>query len=151
MKLIIAYDHTALEMKTKITQHLIARGMEVLDICADVENGLEYPIAGYKAAQKVANADADGAVLICGTGVGISLAANKVRGIRACVCSEPYSARMSRAHNDSNVIVFGARVVGVEMAKAIVDAWLDTPFEGERHAHRVAMINQIDDTGALQS
>ncbi|MCL2364875.1 MAG: ribose 5-phosphate isomerase B [Defluviitaleaceae bacterium] len=151
MKLVIAYDHTALEMKAKIAAYLITREIEVLDICADTGVGMEYPIAGYKAATLVASGQADGAVLICGTGVGISLAANKVRGIRACVCSEPYSARMSRAHNDSNVIVFGARVVGIEMAKAIVDAWLDTPFEGDRHAHRVALINQIDETGALES
>jgi len=149
MKLAIAYDHTSLEMKTQITTHLQARGIQVTDICAAGSVGLEYPIAGYKAAQLVANGEADGAVLICGTGVGISLAANKVKGIRACVCSEPFSARMSKAHNNANVIAFGARVVGVEMAKAIVDAWLDATFEGDRHAHRVAMINEIDETGVL--
>jgi len=149
MKLAIAYDHTALEMKTQIEAHLQARGIDVIDPCAESATGLEYPIAGYKAALLVANGVADGAVLMCGTGIGISMAAGKVKGIRTFVCSEPYSARMSRAHNDANAIAFGARVVGIEMAKTIVDAWLDTPFEGDRHANRVAMINEIDQTGGL--
>ena len=150
MTLAIAYDHTALEMKTQITAHLQARGIKVIDACAESDAGLEYPLAGYQAAQLVTSGQADRAVLICGTGIGIAMAAGKVKGIRTFVCSEPYSARMSRAHNDSNAIAFGARVVGVEMAKTIVDAWLDTPFEGERHAHRVAMINEIDQMGALK-
>jgi len=149
MKLAIAYDHTAIDMKKQITAHLQTRGIEIIDIFADTDNGAAYPVAGYRAALLVTTGQADGAVLICGTGVGISLAANKVRGIRACVCSEPYSAHMSRAHNNANAIAFGARVVGIEMAKAIVDAWLDASFEGERHAHRVTLINHIDQSGEL--
>ncbi|MBQ1377028.1 MAG: RpiB/LacA/LacB family sugar-phosphate isomerase, partial [Lachnospiraceae bacterium] len=89
--------------------------------------------------------------LICGTGVGISLAANKVKGIRACVCSEPYSAKLSKQHNNSNIIAFGARVVGIEMAKMIVDAWVNAEFEGGRHATRVDMITEIEETGALKA
>jgi len=97
----------------------------------------------------VAAGEVDGGVLICGTGVGISLAANKVKGIRACVCSEPYSAALSKRHNNSNIIAFGARVVGDELAKMIVDAWVDAEFEGGRHARRVGLINEIDETGGL--
>ena len=93
---------------------------------------------------------ADGAVLICGTGVGISLAANKVRGIRACVCSEPYTARLSKQHNNANIIAFGARVIGVEMAKMIVDEWLSAEYMGGRHQLRVDMIHEIETTQRLK-
>ena len=86
----------------------------------------------------------DFGIVICGTGLGISLAANKVRGIRCCVCSEPYTARMSRAHNDCNMLAFGARVVGLDLAKMIVDTWLTTPFEGGRHQRRVDLITDIE-------
>ena len=92
----------------------------------------------------VASGQADLGIAICGTGVGISLAAGKVKGIRACVCSEPYTARLSRMHNDSNVLAFGARVIGIEMAKMITDAWLDATFEGGRHQRRVDMIMAIE-------
>ena len=88
-------------------------------------------------------------MLICGTGVGISLAANKVKGIRACVCSEPYSARLSKQHNNSNIIAFGARVIGIETAKDIVDAWVGAEFEGGRHQVRVDMLGEIEETQAL--
>jgi len=97
----------------------------------------------------VAHGEVDGGILICGTGVGISLSANKVRGIRAVVCSEPYSARLSRQHNNTNVVAFGARVVGVETAKDIVDAWLGAEYEGGRHQHRIDMISEIEQTQHL--
>ena len=97
----------------------------------------------------VASGEADGGVLICGTGIGISLAANKVKGIRAAVCSEPYSAKMAREHNNANMIAFGARVVGEDLAKMIVDSWLDAKFQGGRHAERVALIDEIEETGEL--
>ena len=95
----------------------------------------------------VASGEADLGIAICGTGLGISLAANKVKGIRACVCSEPYTARMSRMHNNCNVLCFGARVVGLDLAKMIVDTWLSTEFEGGRHQRRVDMIMAIEEKG----
>ncbi|MCL2194446.1 MAG: ribose 5-phosphate isomerase B [Oscillospiraceae bacterium] len=100
----------------------------------------DYPLAAQAACQVVTDGQAQGAVLLCGSGVGISMAANKVRGIRAVCCSEPYSAEMSRRHNDSNALCMGARVVGSELAKAIFAAWLGAEFEGGRHAPRVALI-----------
>jgi ribose 5-phosphate isomerase B len=99
----------------------------------------------------VASGEVDGGVLICGTGVGISLAANKVDGVRCCVCSEPYSAKMSKEHNNANIIAFGARVIGIETAKMIVDAWLGAEFQGGRHKTRVDMIMEIQDTQALKA
>ena len=99
----------------------------------------------------VANGEVDGGVLICGTGVGISLAANKVKGVRCCVCSEPYSAKLSKQHNNSNIIAFGARVIGVELAKMIVEEWLNAEFEGGRHANRVDMIMEIEATQELEA
>lgn len=87
--------------------------------------------------------------MICGTGVGISLAANKVKGIRACVCSEPYTAQLSKKHNNTNVLAFGARVVGIELAKMIIDAWLEAEYEGGRHAKRVQMLSEIENSGTL--
>ena len=98
----------------------------------------------------VASGQADGGILICGTGVGISLAANKVKGIRCCVCSEPYSAKLSKQHNNSNIIAFGARVIGIEMAKMIVDEWLNAEFMGGRHQTRVDMIMEIEEKQSLE-
>ena len=122
MKLAIGNDHSAVEMKKEIKKYLEDKGIEVMD----------------------------GGVLICGTGVGISLAANKVKGVRACVCSEPYSARMSKQHNNSNIIAFGARVIGVETAKMIVDEWLNAKYEGGRHQVRVDMLTEIEQTQGLK-
>lgn len=149
MKLAIGNDHVAVEMKKEIQAHLESRGIEVINVGTDSAERFNYPVSGYKVAKLVASGEVDGGVLICGTGVGISLAANKVKGIRACVCSEPYTARLSRQHNDSNIIAFGARVVGVELAKMIVDAWLDAEFQGGRHQTRVDMITEIEQTQSL--
>lgn len=151
MKLVIGNDHTAVEMKNEIVEHLKGRGVEVVNIGTDTPERFDYPVAGYRAAKLVAAGEADGGVLICGTGVGISLAANKVRGIRACVCSDPYTARLSKRHNNANIIAFGARVIGGETAKMIVDEWLDAEFEGGRHAERVALITEIEQTQRLAS
>jgi len=149
MKLAIGNDHTSIELKAAVKAHLDERGIEVIDVGTNSTESFDYPISGYKVAKMVAAGEVDGGVLICGTGVGISLAANKVKGIRACVCSEPYSAALSKRHNNSNIIAFGARVVGDELAKMIVDAWVDAEFEGGRHARRVGLINEIDETGGL--
>ncbi len=149
MKLAIGNDHVAVEMKNEIMAHLESRGIEVINVGTDTPDRFNYPVSGYKVAKMVANGEVDGGVLICGTGVGISLAANKVKGIRACVCSEPYTARLSKQHNNANIIAFGARVIGVELAKMIVDEWLDAEFQGGRHAERVDMIMEIERTQSL--
>ena len=151
MKLVIGNDHTAVEMKNEVMEHLKSRGVEVVNVGTDTPERFDYPVAGYRAAKLVASGEVDGAVLICGTGVGISLAANKVKGVRACVCSDPYTARLSKRHNNTNIIAFGARVIGVETAKMIVDEWLDAEFEGGRHAERVALITEIEQTQKLAS
>ena len=149
MKLAIGNDHTAVELKNVIASHLKDRGIEVLDVGTNSTQSFDYPISGYRVGKLVASGDVDGGVLICGTGVGISLAANKVSGVRACVCSEPYTAALSKRHNDANIIAFGARVVGDEMAKLIVDSWIDATYEGGRHQRRVDMLTEIQDTGSL--
>ena len=149
MKLAIGNDHVAVEMKNEIKAYLQQKGIEVVDVGTNSTERFNYPISGYRVAKLVAAGEVDGGVLICGTGVGISLAANKVRGIRACVCSEPYSAKLSKQHNNTNIIAFGARVIGIETAKMIVDEWLGASYEGGRHQVRVEMIAEIEQTGHL--
>ena len=143
-KIAIGNDHTAIQLKNIIKAHLTAKGFTVVDVGTNNTESFDYPIAGFYVAKMVANKEADCGILICGTGVGISLAANKVKGIRACVCSEAFSARLSKQHNNTNILCFGARVVGDEVAKMIVDAWLDAEFEGGRHERRVDLIMQIE-------
>jgi ribose 5-phosphate isomerase B len=145
MKLAIGNDHTAVTLKQTIMEHLEARGVEVVNVGTDTTDSFDYPISGYRVGKLVADGEVDGGVLICGTGVGISLAANKVKGVRACVCSEPYTAALSKRHNNSNIIAFGARVVGDEMAKLIVDSWLDATYEGGRHQRRVDLISAVEE------
>lgn len=151
MKLAIGNDHVAVEMKNEIKAHLESKGIEVVNVGTDSTERFNYPISGYKVAKLVAEGKVDGGVLICGTGVGISLAANKVKGIRACVCSEPYTAKLSKQHNNSNIIAFGARVIGIETAKMIVDEWLAARYEGGRHQPRVDMLAEIEETGHLKA
>ena len=150
MKLVIGNDHVAVDMKNEIKQYLESRGIEVTDIGTNSTERFNYPVSGYRAARMVADGKADGGVLICGTGVGISLAANKVHGIRACVCSDPYTARLSKQHNNTNIIAFGTRVIGPETAKMIVDEWLNAEYEGGRHQIRVDMIHEIEMTQHLK-
>jgi len=144
MKIAIGNDHTALELKLQIKAYVESKGYEVLDLGTHTTEKSEYPVYGEKVARCVANKEADLGIAICGTGVGISLAANRVPGIRAVVCSEPYSAMLSRQHNDTNVLAFGARVIGAELAKMIVDHWLNAEFEGGRHKERIDMIAAIN-------
>ena len=151
MKLAIGNDHVAIEMKNEIKDYLEGKGIEIVDMGTNTPGSFHYPISGYKVAKLVASGEVDGGILICGTGVGISLAANKVKGIRACVCSEPYTARLSKQHNNTNIIAFGARVIGIELAKMIVDEWINAEFQGGRHATRVDMIMEIEETQHLQA
>ena len=144
MKIVLANDHSAVDMKKEILAHLEEKGYQVIDIGTNSPESCDYPVFGERAGKMVAAGEADLGILICGTGVGISLAANKVKGVRACVCSEPYSAKLSRMHNDTNILAFGARVVGTELAKMIVDEWLAAEFEGGRHTRRVDMIMEIE-------
>lgn len=149
MKLAIGNDHVAVEMKQEIKAYLEAKGHEVIDVGTNEPGSFHYPISGYRVAKLVAAGEVEGGILICGTGVGISLAANKVKGIRACVCSEPYTAKLSKQHNNTNIIAFGARVIGVELAKMIVDEWINAEFMGGRHGTRVDMIMEIEATQHL--
>lgn len=143
MKIAIGNDHGAVEMKFEIVKYLQELGYEVINKGTDVVESCDYPVYGEAVARAVADGEADLGIAICGTGVGISLAANRVKGIRAVVCSEPYSAELSRRHNNTNVLCFGARVIGPELAKLIVKSWLQAEFEGGRHAKRVAMLDEI--------
>lgn len=143
MKLVIGNDHAAVELKNEIKAYLEGKGHEVINIGTDTHDSCNYPEYGEKAGRMVAAGEVDGGVLICGTGVGISIAANKVKGVRAAVCSESVTARLVKEHNNANIIAFGARIVGSEMAKAIVDAWLDAEYIGSgRHERRVNMIEE---------
>lgn len=149
MKIAIGNDHVAVEMKREIKEYLEDKGYEVTDVGTNSSERFDYPVSGYKVGKMVASGEADLGILICGTGVGISLAANKVHGVRACVCSDPYTARLSRQHNNSNVLAFGARVIGIELAKMIVDEWLQAEFQGGRHQARIDMLSQIEKTQKL--
>ena len=143
MKLAIGADHGGYELKKAVRAYLEKQGHEVVDYGCDSPERCDYPIYGERVARAVAGGECELGVLICGTGIGISLAANRVPGIRAAVCSETYSAQLTREHNNANIIAFGARVVGEGTAFAIVDAFLNAEFQGGRHAERVAMLDDI--------
>ena len=143
MKLAIGADHGGYALKTFILKYLTEQGHECVDYGCDSPERCDYPVYGERVARAVAGGECELGVLICGTGIGISLAANRVPGIRAAVCSEPYSAQLTREHNNANIICFGARVVGEGTAMTIVDAFLAAKFQGGRHAERVAMLDDI--------
>lgn len=145
MRIGIANDHAAVDMKKQVVEYLVEKGHEVTNYGTDSYESCNYPEFGEKVGRAVVSKEVDLGIVICGTGVGISLAANKVHGVRAVVCSEPYSAKLSRQHNNTNVLAFGARVIGIEMAKMIIDEWLEAEFMGGRHQDRVDMIMEIED------
>ena len=144
MKIAIGCDHVGYELKKRVIDHLTEKGHEVVDFGTNSTERTDYPIYGEKAANAVASGECDRGIVICGTGIGISISANKVKGIRCVVCSEPYSALLSRQHNDTNMLAFGSCVVGGDLALMIVDAWLSGEYEGGRHARRVQMISDIE-------
>lgn len=145
MKIGFGCDHAAVALKDALLEHLKAQGHECVDFgSTDPNVKVNYPEKGLAVAEAIMRGDIDKGVLVCGTGIGISLAANKVPGIRAAVCSEPYSAELTVRHNNANIIAMGARVVGDELAKKIVDAFFSAEFEGGRHATRVDMIADIE-------
>lgn len=145
----IACDHVALSLKREIMAYLTELGYEYQDFGTYTEERCNYPEFGFKAAQAVASGECDRGILICGTGVGIGIAANKVKGIRCVTCSEPYSALLSRQHNNSNMLSFGARVVGLDLAKMIVKTWLEGKYEGGRHQIRIDQIARIEAEGKI--
>ncbi|ANP36614.1 MULTISPECIES: ribose 5-phosphate isomerase B [Phaeobacter] len=143
-RIVLSSDHAAIDMRQAIAKHIEAQGWEVVDIGPTTPESTHYPKHGEAAAQKVASGDCDLGIILCGTGQGIMMAANKVKGIRCGVCSDPFSARMIREHNDANILSIGARVVGEGLALEIADAFLSAEFEGGRHATRVDMIKEIE-------
>ena len=138
----IGCDHGGYALKQEIMRHLDSRGLAYKDFGCYSEESCDYPVYGKAVAHAVAEGECEKGILVCGTGIGISLAANKVRGIRCAVCSDCFSAEMTRRHNDANIIAMGGRVVGPGLALKIVDLFLDTPFEGGRHQRRVDMIEE---------
>ena len=142
MKIAIASDHAALDLKSALAEWLVAQGHEVDDLGPYVTESVDYPDYGYKLAEAVASGSADRGVALCGSGIGISIAVNRVPTARCALVSEPVSAALAREHNDANVIAMGARLIGPEMAKACLKAFLDTPFGGERHQRRVDKLSR---------
>ncbi len=137
----IGSDHGGFELKKEIMAHLDARGLEYKDFGTYSDASCDYPVYGKAVAKAVASGECERGIIICGTGIGISIAANKVHGIRAALCGDCFSAEATRQHNDANVLALGARVVGPGLALKIVDTFLDTPFSnGERHIRRIEMI-----------
>lgn len=148
MKLAIGCDHAGFDLKPAIIDYLEGKKIEIIDEGTFSNESVDYPTYAQKVAEDVVAGKADRGILICGTGVGISIAANKVNGIRAVVCSEPYSAKLSREHNHTNILAFGSRVVGSELAKMIVGAWLGAEFQGGRHQRRIDLVTKIEEDQA---
>lgn len=145
MKIAIGSDHAGLALKGELVSLLKDMGADVTDMGTDTPESVDYPDFGDKVSSAVSKGEVDRGVLICGTGIGMSIVANKHRNVRAALCSEPFSARMSRLHNDANILVLGGRVVGSELAKDIARVWMETPFEGGRHQRRLQKISSIEE------
>ena len=137
MRIAIASDHAALALKSALVQYLRAAGHDVADLGPHDDSSVDYPDYGYKLASAIADSSAERGIALCGSGIGISIAVNRNPAARAALVSEPLSARLAREHNDANVIAMGARLIGIEMAKACIDAFLSTDFGGDRHERRV--------------
>ncbi len=145
MKIAIGNDHAAPELKLAVVKHLAEKGIECVDMGCAVGEKCDYPDAAKAVCDKVVSGECDRGILICGTGVGMSIAANKVKGIRAACCSDYFSARLTREHNDANVLCFGARVVGEGTSMDLVDVFIETEFEGgERHRNRINKISALE-------
>lgn len=144
MNIVIGSDHAGFKLKELVKSHLERRGHAVEDAGPAAPESCDYPVYGLKVARLVAGGAYEQGVLVCGTGLGMSMAANRVRGARAALCTSEFQARMARAHNDANILVLGERVVGSELALAILDAYLETRFEGGRHERRLALLDAMD-------
>ena len=143
-KIAIASDHGGFELKETVITHLLNDGWEIDDLGPNNEDSVDYPDYGIKLAEIIANKKVERGIVICGTGVGMSIVVNRFPGIRGTLCSDIYTAKMSREHNDSNILIMGGRVIGKGLASEIVDTWLNTAFEGGRHQRRLDKINEID-------
>ena len=147
MKVGFGSDHAGVELKLTLMEYLKEKGYEIVNYGTDTYESYDYPMAAIKLCKAIQNKEVDLGIAICGTGVGISISCNKHKGIRACCCSEASSARLSREHNNANVLCFGARIISNELAYDIVDTFLTTQFSnGERHLKRVDMIRQIEES-----
>jgi len=145
MRIAIGCDHGGFVLKSAVVEYLRSKGHEVVDFGAYDCERVDYPVYAEKVAKAVASGDCAKGVLLCGTGIGMSIAANKVKGIRAAVLSDEFSAAACSAHNDANILCLGGRVVSPEKAVKLTDLWLSTPFEGDRHVRRLAMIETLDE------
>ena len=143
MKIAIASDHGGYALKEQVKQHLLERGVEVEYLGTHSEDSVDYPVYGKLCGQTVASGKADLGVVVCGTGIGISIAANKVKGIRCGLCTSVEMAHLTKQHNNANVLALGGRTTKPELAMAIVDEWLDTEFEGGRHQRRIDMLDEM--------
>lgn len=144
MKVAIGCDHAGIELKDAVREVLKEQGAQVIDLGTHERDSVDYPDYGAAVARAVVSGEADLGVVLCGTGIGISIAANKVPGARAALCHDTFSARMSREHNDANILAMGARIVGSGLAQEIVRAWLGASFAGGRHQRRIEKLNQLD-------
>ncbi len=140
LRIAIGSDHGGYEYKEQIVSHLKEKGYECVDVGTYSTDSCDYPVIARAVTTKITTGEADRGILICGTGIGMSIVANKVKGIRAALCGDTFSARASRAHNNSNVLCLGERVIGINLAMDIVDIWLESKFEGGRHQRRVDMM-----------
>ena len=140
MKFSIGCDHGGYEYKEQIVSYLKEKGYECVDVGTYSTDSCDYPVIARAVTTKITTGEADSGILVCGTGIGMSIVANKVKGIRAALCGDTFSARASRAHNNSNVLCLGERVIGINLAMDIVDIWLESKFEGGRHQRRVDMM-----------
>ena len=143
MKIAVASDHGGFALKELVKKHLEQRNLEVLDLGTHSEESVDYPVYGRRCAEAVASGEADLGIVCCGTGIGISIAANKVKGIRCGLCTSVEMAHLTKQHNNANMIALGGRTTAPELALAIVDEWLDTDFEGGRHQRRVDMLDEM--------
>lgn len=142
-RIVIGCDHAAFALKEKIKSHLVEKGHRVEDAGAFNEESVDYPDIGAAVASLVSKGNCRRGILLCGTGIGMSMVANKFRNVRAALCTEPFAAAMSRRHNDSNILVLGGRVTGETLALEVVDVWLNTPFEGDRHLNRIEKFHRL--------
>lgn len=143
MKIAIASDHGGFELKEIVKAHLEERGLEALDLGTHSDASVDYPVYGKACGEAVVNGDADCGIVVCGTGIGISIAANKVKGVRCGLCTSVEMAQLTKQHNNANVLALGGRTTAPELALQIVDAWLDTEFEGGRHERRTNMLDEM--------
>ena len=144
MKIAVGCDHGGLEHKNAIAEHLKSEGFEVEDFGIYENKSVDYPEIALKVANSIKNGENELGILVCGTGIGMSLAANKVNGIRAAACSEHFSAKYTRLHNNSNILCLGGRVIGIGTALELCDIFVNTEFEGGRHQRRIDMITEIE-------